>query len=789
MKKAFLPTFCIFGVSNFQKNTLKNFPTSALLFIFSLITQGAIAQVSGNVFNDFNNNGTKDATTILTEVGLGGVTVKAYDASGASVSTTTAANGSYSFPNSGITASGKAVRLEFTNFPTYGNSSTSGSTAVQFVTAGTSTTNANLPVIYASDYCQTNPVMVTPCYVETASLAEDVVVKWSYNNTGTAALDKTAIAKSATVGALWGMTYDRIKKVIYTSAVLKAHVPLGAEGLDAIYTVDPTTGSPNSTPWLQLTDDLGIAVSSVSANPQYLSNATRGVLTPPSNDAQAFVDVGKVGIGDIDLSTDGQILYVVNLYDKKLYAIDVNTKTLQNSFAIPNPGCVNGVARPWAMGEYAGEIYVGVTCDGSASGVPSNLSDNSGASNLKATIYKLAGGSSFTQVLTFPLDYPREPPFQYSTGCDLINRWKPWTDVVPATCADGNIGYPTPLLTDIEFDDNGNMVLGFTDRTGYQFGFENYGKTGTTLYSIYAGGEILRACKTSTGWSIEDNSGTCKSAEGLAINTTDTNGYLTSGGTQLSKPGEFYLGDYFHSDGGLDNTGISWYPGHPEITLGALTIVPGTGEVMSIAYDPVTGSPNYNTGGVITLSNTTGKRPRNGFELYNTPTGGVTQGKGVGFGDLEALCNPAPIEFGNRLWFDADEDGIQDPGELPIAGVELKLYAANGTTLLGTTTTNTNGEWEFNSLNVSAGILPKTDYVIKVTTPLNTGALAGYKSFTIADQTNGTTDMADSDASALGVITINSGLPGASNYNLDIGLTQTPKCTLPNCGTVTVTKN
>lgn len=753
-----------------------------MLFCFSNVH----AQISGKVFHDFNNNSTLDNTTILKEVGVSGISVKAIDATGASATATTGATGAYTFPNSGVTASGKAVRIEFSGLPTGANFGKSGGTSVQFVTAGASTTNVDVALGYANDYCQTNPSLVTPCYVESSDPALDIVVKFSANNTGTAPMDKTAISVFSQVGgALWGMAYARMSKKIYAAAVLKAHVPLGPGGLDAIYMVDPTTGSSNGTPWVELTDDLGIAVSTITAAPQYHTNVARGVNLSPQNDANAFVDAGKVGIGDIELSADEKTLYVVNMFDKKLYAISTTTKQLTGTYAIPNPGCTSGQARPWAVGEYKGEIYVGVTCDGSASGVPSNLTDDSGVGNLSATVYKLSG-STFSQVLSVPLNYLREPPFQYSNNCNTINHWKPWVDVIPATCADGNVGYPTPVLSDIEFDDNGNMVLGFTDRTGYQFGYENYGLSGTTLYSIYAAGDMLRACKTTSGWSIESTASGCSSTEGLAIGTNDPVGYVMTWG-DLAKPGEFYVGDFFHNDGNFDGTGLSYYPGHPENTLGGLTVIPNTGEVMTTAYDPVTGAPNYNTGGVTTLSNITGKRTKNGFQLYATEIGGVTQGKGVGFGDLEALCDPAPIEIGNRVWDDTDKDGIQDAGEPTLSGVTVKLYAADGTTLIGTATTNASGNYYFSSgvgTNSGSAIYSlalgyNTNYILQFPTTLS------GKSLTTKDLD--ANDLADSDADTDGKISFTTGSAGENNHTFDVGYitctqpTATASATQPSC--------
>ena len=37
-----------------------------------------------------------------------------------------------------------------------------------------------------------------------------------------------------------------------------------------------------------------------------------------------------------------------------------------------------------------------------------------------------------------------------------------------------------------------------------------------------------------------------------------------------------------------------------------------------------------------------------------------------GLGDLELLCDQAPIEIGNRVWLDLNGNGVQDPDEPPI---------------------------------------------------------------------------------------------------------------------------
>lgn len=93
-------------------------------------------------------------------------------------------------------------------------------------------------------------------------------------------MDKIAITLESSAGSLWGMAYSRSNQLIYSSSLLMRHMNLETGGLDAIYTIDPFSGSPNGTLWL-LTDDLGIQVSNIAADPQYLTNAARGTGTPP----------------------------------------------------------------------------------------------------------------------------------------------------------------------------------------------------------------------------------------------------------------------------------------------------------------------------------------------------------------------------------------------------------------------------------------------------------------------------------------------------------------------------
>ena len=90
---------------------------------------------------------------------------------------------------------------------------------------------------------------------------------------------------------------------------------------------------------------------------------------------------------------------------------------------------------------------------------------------------------------------------------------------------------------------------------------------------------------------------------------------------------------------------------------------------------------------------------------------------------LDAFCLtatvPANLNLGNFVWFDVDNDGVQDAGEPGISGATVKLYVdANSDNVpdgaaIATTTTNGSGSYGF-------GTLTARNYIVGVTLP------AGY---------------------------------------------------------------
>ena len=87
---------------------------------------------------------------------------------------------------------------------------------------------------------------------------------------------------------------------------------------------------------------------------------------------------------------------------------------------------------------------------------------------------------------------------------------------------------------------------------------------------------------------------------------------------------------------------------------------------------------------------------------------------GNDFGYMNA--GPGVAIIGDYVWSDANNNGIQEPGEIGLGGVTMQLVTSPGGSLVATTTTNAFGIYLFT--NVAPGT-----YVVKSDTA---GILAGY---------------------------------------------------------------
>lgn len=739
--------------------------------VFCIVSFYASAQVSGVVYKDFSMDGTKGNTSPNLDVGMSGVQVIATRPDG-TLLTVSYTGGGLSTNNTGgyIVTGGTLgqIRLEFVmpDNHTFASNGATGGTTILFPTAPIQ----NLAVNYPGDYCGvTDPLLVTPCYVgNNAAGLNDVLVEYAYSASGNAhSPTQQTIAFKNEIGSTWGIAYDRENGDVYAAAFLKRHVPLvdnngdGKEDIGAIY-VKPSSGS--ATLWLDVTT-LGVDVG-MSLMPTI---ATRALPIPPttsslaaSHDTQVFPLVGKIGLGDIEISDDNKYLYFTNLYDKKIYTVDIASKTLVGSgVTVPN-SCTGGNLRPFALAFHKGKIYVGSICDAASS---------KSFADMEANIYRLDGGT-FTNILSFPLNYTKGAAFTW--GGIFGDRWNPWEDnfddvfwyLSPSGSGNHVQIEPQAILADIIFDTDESLILVFNDRLGHQTGSTNYGVDpldNTTFYFGVAAGDILRASLVSGNYVLERNASsggvtTAGASNGQGPGNPTGTGYI-------SPSGEYYVGD--------DENNV-----HQEVIGGGAVIIPGRGQVVAQVSDP---AQNYFAGGSYYFNNTTGEYDKY-YVVFSDPLQGEAPwlfGKANGLGDLEAKCINAPIEIGNRVWDDTDNDGIQDAGENGISGVTVTLYEADGITVIATALTDANGNYFFSSAtgsNTSSakyglGLNFNTDYVIGFP-PTN-----GAKYLTAINSL--TNDLVDSDANrTTGLLSITTGYAGENNHSYDAGYSTLPPCTL-----------
>ncbi|MFZ1703863.1 MAG: SdrD B-like domain-containing protein, partial [Saprospiraceae bacterium] len=783
-------------------STFKLLKFCAILIVLLLASNHIHAQITGTVFRDYNGDGIRQSGEPL----RGDIIVKFYTNGVLPVkdvllgTTTTATNGTYSF-NPGS----YPVRIEFeipdgfcNLSPTLdfsaGNGNTYG-TAVQFA-QGPGVHNFILT--YPADFALTdNPPTYTTCFVNGDPLVpgsasgSDAFVGMNYLDNGHGANSgyyptnpnggpmgppHTVLGTAAQVGSVWGVAISKQARKIFTSSMLKRHAGFGPLGGGGIYMIDPDDFSTSyNYNWLDFDTDLNIPTSNeagvytnaliasnqVQFSPVIGTNTERGMTgnkLDPSQDAAAWEQVGKVSFGDLDISEDGRWLYTINLYDRKLYQIDLvdpfnptapvlaDVGTKVKGFTIPDPCSGNaGEHMPFAVKVTRGKVFVGLVCNGQAL----NGTTIGTANDLTGHIYEfdvVTETFNLTPVLSFPLNY----------RSGTANPWLPWTNVFQGYFE--GAGYP--MITDIEFDGKGNMIIGMVDRRGHQAGWYNYDLNGTGNYHIAVVGDLLQGVR-------DPNSASCS----YSIQFTP----------------EFYKDDKFH----------------PEPVNGGLAVhrTSTVDNTIVTFMDPVW----IWSGGTMRFDNLTGNKIGDGYEIYFNPGGGDvgTFGKAAGIGDIETLGEVPLIEIGNVIWSDVDRDGIQDPNEPVLSGIIVELVNANGI-VVGTSISDSEGGYYFNYTNTNdpdgngtLGPQPYTDYTIRISsTQYNNFGVNGspLEGFVLTSQNQsgvGLSDYSDNDATntaGIATIAITTDGPAENNHTFDFGfypttfdvsLSKTTSLTLP----------
>lgn len=521
--------------------------------------------ISGTVFRDKGLDGKKEAD----ERGVANITVTAYDSDGTVAATaTTGADGTYEI--AGLT-DGTEYRVEFSGLPSHLKSGPVGAdNGSSLVLVTSPATEINFGIHNPALFCQTNPLTGIACYengngenntnpgfVGFGYFASGIPAQYSsnYSSIPKVGENPVTLADIQTQGTVWGAAFQRSTRRLFNAAFLKRHVGVGPLGFGGVYFIalnpDDSVNETGRFDLHGMTPDNGgfdIDLGSVQRTNVSGSVATGAAgdfqlpqaREQPSRDLDAYDKVGKISFGGIDVDEDDRYLWLVNLNQQALIRIDILGPadslpgSVEQYYLDPGqpasisgvPSCTGGVFRPWAIKIYEGRGYLGGVC---------NAETDRDTANLEAFVLSFdpaAPLDGFAVELTFPLDYNREKLLSTSN-----NRaaWRPWTNTWQDTGE--KPAYPQPILSAIEFTDEGDMILGFMDRSSHQIGKNNYepDSGSTTLVSSVSGGEILHVCRDNNRWIMEGENG-CE--------TND----LTLGDGEIDDDGPSGEGEYYFED-------------------------------------------------------------------------------------------------------------------------------------------------------------------------------------------------------------------------------------------------
>ena len=323
------------------------------------------------------------------------------------------------------------------------------------------------------------------------------------------------------IGAVYGLAYHKETGDLFAGAFQKRFADVGPDGNGAIYRIANLDDNDNSndtvTTFINLDDFFG------SDSAGAYSHNTNDTWTI---DSPAFSEVGKVALGDVEISEDRQHIWTINLSDRRLYKIQVgsdsdptipvdyasgDSRTIDRYNIVStlngdNSGITGFTApddiRPFAVTEKDGLVYVGMV---------DSAQSTQDANDLHAYVYTFDPSTetfSSNPVLSFALDYAREVKLDFPSPNQTAD-WDPWTDTHGDTTGTDGLNFEAeggtskywalrtqPIFSEIEFDNDGNMIVGLRDRTSDQTGDQSLDLSGNGNYNTGSGGDILRATLT-----------------------------------------------------------------------------------------------------------------------------------------------------------------------------------------------------------------------------------------------------------------------------------------------------
>lgn len=216
-------------------------------------------------------------------------------------------------------------------------------------------------------------------------------------------LDVAAASSGEPVGTTYGLAYARRTRLVYAAAFSSGMQALARKARMRYTSSLAGTGS----------------VVSFFTVPGTVTNAHDTSDYNRDNGDTGWNGVGTTSLGGLALSEDESTLYVMNLANRTLYALNATTGAMINSQAaptnlpVPSGTCAAADARPFALTMYRGTLYAGFVCSAASTANVDSFTDsnsngiwdmgdyyvdtnNNGVRDVGESYYELTGNSSYT---------------------------------------------------------------------------------------------------------------------------------------------------------------------------------------------------------------------------------------------------------------------------------------------------------------------------------------------------------------------------------------------------------
>ncbi len=408
------------------------------------------------------------------------------------------------------------------------------------------------------DCASSDPWLVTTLFARGSSFGPEPAVVAFHDTPNDDEREHRELADVRRVGNTYGLAYDPGADVVFVAAYHKRNTAFGPLGPGGIYRV-PLDGRP-AEPFGRVPD------------------AGRDLHDRDNDydpDERGRGEAAKTGLGDIDLSPDGAVLYAMNLAERRIDRLDAATGQPIDHLphgAAAEPWAVD--ARPFALALHDGFLFHGVVHSAERSRNPADLA---------AYVYRSGlDGAGMAEVARVALDYPRGKHPGWNAWPQNDDRGRETKE------------YPHPVLADIAFDAAGRMILGLRDR---------WVDTGPSLTEFYrvASGDILRLEPDGAGgWFLPPGTADAYHADDLA-----------------PIHDEIVLG------------GLAQLLGPDVVAATAIDPIRG---------NPIGTNIGAVSAGAIWFDNRTGDDLAREELVYNARSHSGPHGKAMGLGDLELLC-------------------------------------------------------------------------------------------------------------------------------------------------------